>query len=113
MQDTILSDQVGISVLVVFVLQWLKNARWFPWVAEHTTTLNRVIAFVIAVLTSIGFQFALVGNWQMGGTLTIQLPSAGAIFSVITHSLAQAGIQEGFYQSVVKPEPQPVIHIKT
>ena len=101
--ESLLSNQIGVSVLVVCTLQLLKASSWFPWITANTDKLNRVLAFVIAFLTSVGFQFAVTGSYQTGGTLLITLPSLSAILSVLLHSSAQAGMQEVFYRGVVKP----------
>ena len=104
MQDTILANQIGVSALMVYALEAVKKAPWFPWITAHTDNLNRVIAFTVAFLTSIGFSINISGNWQTGGTLLVSLPSAGVLISVLMHSMTQAGIQEAFYQTVVKKE---------
>jgi hypothetical protein len=102
MQDTLLSNQVGISVLAVYALEWAKRTEKISWVSANTDRLNRVIAVVVAFLTSVGFQFAMTGSWLTGGVLTVTIPSLPAIVSVLLHSLAQVGIQESFYRAAVK-----------
>ena len=113
MTNEILGDQVGVSVLVVGVLQWLKRQTWFPWITEHTDGLNRAVALAAAFLTSAGFQFAIDGGWQTGGTLTITIPSLTVIFSFLLHAAAQGGIQETLYRVAVKPKPMEVTGIVT
>ena len=102
MQDTLISSQLGVSVGVVYAIQLLKKSPWFPWIAQHTDTLNRAVSMVAAFLTSVGFQFAFTGNLQAGGTLVVQVPALSAILSVLLHSLGQVGIQEAFYRVGVK-----------
>ncbi len=102
MQDTLFTNQVGVSVLVVYVLEWLKRTDKISWISENTDRLNRAVAIIVAFLTSIGFQFAMTGDWRSGGTITITVPSLTAVGSVLLHSLSQVGIQEGFYRAAVK-----------
>jgi hypothetical protein len=111
MLSTELGSQAGVSVILVYLLQWLKGSPWFPWLTARTDTINRTLAIVIAFLTSVGFQINMTGNWTSGGTLIIQIPAATAIFSVILHSAAQVGMQEGFYRMAVKPPPEPLLKL--
>lgn len=101
-EDTVIGNQIGISVLVVHALELLKKTSWFPWIHDNSDRINRVVAIIVAFLTSVGFQFALKGDWQSGGTLIITIPSLGAVLSTIVHASMQAGVQEAYYKSVVK-----------
>jgi hypothetical protein len=102
MQDTVLANQVGVSVLTVYVLQALKRAPWFPWIKQNTDRLNRGLAVLIAFLTAAGFQFSMQGSWQAGRTVTVVIPSVGVLWTVLLHALAQTGMQESFYHGIVK-----------
>jgi hypothetical protein len=102
-QDSLISNQVGVSVAVVYLIQLLKNSSWFPWISQHTDQLNRWISVVAAFATSVGFQFAFTGSAATGGTLIIQVPALTVVLSVLLHSLGQVGIQESFYRTAVKP----------
>jgi hypothetical protein len=100
MLSTELGSQAGISIILVYLLQWLKGSPWFPWLTARTDTINRTLAIV-----------NMTGSWTSGGTLIIQIPAATAIFSVILHSAAQVGMQEGFYRMAVKPPPEPLLKL--
>jgi hypothetical protein len=101
-QDSLISNQVGVSVAVVYLIQLLKSSPWFPWITQHTDQLNRWISVIAAFATSVGFQFAFTGSAVAGGTLVVQIPALTVILSVLLHSLGQVGIQESFYRAAVK-----------
>jgi hypothetical protein len=101
-QDSLISNQVGVSVAVVYLIQLLKSSPWFPWITQHTDQLNRWISVIAAFATSVGFQFAFTGSAAAGGTLVVQIPALTVILSVLLHSLGQVGIQESFYRAAVK-----------
>ena len=101
--STEIGGQLGVSVFLVYLIQWLKNSPWFPWISARTDAINRTVAIVVAFLTSVGFQIHMTGDWTSGGTLVIQIPALTAVFSVFLHSFAQVGMQETFYKMAVKP----------
>jgi len=105
MQETLLPYQIGISAIVVWLLQLAKNSPWFPWVTANTTKLNRAIAVVLAFLTSVGFHFTMTGNLTSGGQVIIAFPSMLAIAQILLHTAGQGAIQEAIYQTTVKPTP--------
>jgi hypothetical protein len=108
-QDSLISNQVGVSVAVVYLIQLLKNSSWFPWISRHTDKLNSWISVVAAFTTSVGFQFAFTGSAATGGTLIIQVPALTVVLSVLLHSLGQVGIQESFYRTAVKSPPVTLV----
>lgn len=59
-------NQVIFNAIIVAALQWLKNAKWFPWLSAETAKLNRVIAILASGAAAIGVHSTFVG-----GVLTI------------------------------------------
>jgi hypothetical protein len=104
MEDvTELSHQFGVSVAVVHILEWLKNSRLAPFFSQRTTVLIRLVALVIAALTSVGFKFAVSqGDLSTGGVLTVAFPSLASIVDVLLHTAAQYGAQKGYYHLAIK-----------
>ena len=49
--------------------EWLKASPAFPWVAQHTTTLNHLVMALWSFATSMGL--SAVYTSAQGGTLTI------------------------------------------
>ncbi len=111
MLSTELGSQAGVSVILVYLLQWLKGSPWFPWLSARTDTINRVLAIAVAFFTSVGFQVSMTGTWTSGGTLVIQIPAATAVLSVILHTASQSGFQELFYKLAVKPPSEPLLKL--
>ena len=105
MPETLLPYQIGISAIVVWILQLAKNSPWFPWITANTDKLNRGLAILLAFLTSVGFHFTMQGSWTTGGQIIIAFPSLLAIVQILLHTAGQGVIQEGIYNLTVKPTP--------
>jgi hypothetical protein len=98
--DSTLMHHLGMSVLLVHGLEWAKKVSWLPTTA-NTDTLNRIIAFTIAFLTSCGIVFvAAPGGWINGGT--IQIPPVQQMLNLLLHTVGQIGLQLAYYNGVVK-----------
>ena len=101
-------QQIGVSVLLVYVLEWLKQSK-LPFITATTDTLNRVISFVVAFLMSCGVVFiANPGGWLNGGG-TIQVPALLQVVNTLLHTFGQFGLQQTYYHLVVKPTPPPAL----
>lgn len=96
-----LSHQFGVSVAVVHILEWLKNAGWFPWLTNNSGTVLRIISLLIALATSAGFKI-MSGDPIHGWTVFI--PSFAVIFDTTLHAIAQFGAQEGYYNVAMKAD---------
>jgi hypothetical protein len=104
MEDvTELSHQFGISVIVVHVLEWLKNSPMAPMITPATTVFVRLLAMAIAAATSIGFKVALTsGDFSSGGVITIGFPALATVVDVLIHTVAQYGAQKGYYHLAIR-----------
>ena len=51
MQPSIAMTEFATSGLVVYFMQWLKGAKWFPWLTKETAKLNRGASVVLAAIT--------------------------------------------------------------
>ena len=72
-----------------------------PVEVANSDTLNRIIAFIVAFLTSCGIVFvANPGGWMNGGT--IQIPPVQQMLDLLLHTVGQIGLQLAYYNGVVK-----------
>jgi hypothetical protein len=78
-----------LNAFVVFVLQHLKQARWFPFLTTETEKANRWVSAALATLASAGIVFT-VAHTGSGGTGTITLSYAGLTTMNVAHFLVRA-----------------------
>jgi hypothetical protein len=94
--------QLTASAVFVFLLQWLKNSRWFPWISQETYKLNRVLAIAAAGLSAVGVNYQVVhpgpGDW----TIAITGLTAAGISAAGVMWLKQFCVQELTYRMAVK-----------
>src|SRR5262245_47913538 len=69
MGTDLIPAQFTVSSVVVWAIDLLKRAKWFPWLSVETESLNRFAACIGAAITSAGIHFALEpaaeGQWTM------------------------------------------------
>lgn len=66
--DNQFATQLTWGGIVVYLIQWLKKTPLAPFISQYTDRLNRALAILASVLTSVGI------NWDFAatsGTLTI------------------------------------------
>jgi len=89
---TFLSSAAGVALL-----QWLKKAKWFPWLQQVGTTLpNRIGAILVAIagVTGIHYVYDPVGH-----SLLIPNFTWAAIGAGLWHWAQQFIMQEFVYQA--------------
>lgn len=95
-----MSTQVGIAIIVPFVLQWLKNAAWFPWLTRHTDGLVRLLSLAVAFASSVG----IIVSWDpAAGSLLITGLHLQAIGALVFQAWAHFKGQEIVYRTAIKP----------
>lgn len=82
MTQDVMSTELVVNAVTVFLLQLLKNSKWFPWLTTESAKLNRWIAIVAAGLASIGVNSTFD---HTTGTLVI----TGLTLISIWHGLCQ------------------------
>lgn len=93
--DLSIVGQGGVAVCTVFLLDWLKQSKWVPWINRNSETLNRVISLVVAFGSAVGFKvLSHTGDIHTGGVITIAYPSITTILDTLGHGATQFGGQE-------------------
>lgn len=98
-QNTVV-HQIGLAGILVYLLQGLKRANWFPWIGQHTDTLNRVLSLIAAGIAAVGVEIATTGSLTTGGTLTITYPSWQVMTETGLRFVCQYVLQQAFYKQV-------------
>ena len=92
-----LLSQISASAVVVALLNHLKQSAWVPFINANSKWVNRLVAGVFAVATSLGMHFSFDADI---GTLTVTgLTAAGMAHSgwevvkayVVQHYMYKAG----------------------
>ena len=90
-----LTHQSGAAVVTVLLMDYLKQAKWFPWMSCNTEKLNRVVSVAMAVGTTLGFSVVShEGTIFTGGQVTISYPALRTLVETTIHILTQFGLQE-------------------
>lgn len=101
MQDPGLVTQFTGAAMIVWIIQGLKNAGWFPHMTVDTVKVNRFISALAALATA----SALHWNWD---ATTASLTISGLTVINVTHfawAAAQQFVgQEMIYQLIYAPK---------
>ena len=114
MDHNVLATQITMGGVGVAFLQWLKSTKFFPWATVETARMNRVIAAVVALATSVGIHL----QWQNAGeagayTLTITGATLTGVATMAWVWLKQFVVQELIYRTTANgngaPAPAAVV----
>ena|ERR1700678_2105555 len=101
MQPSIAMTEFATSGLGVYFMQWLKGAKWFPWLTKETAKLNRGASVVLAAITAWGISYKWSPQHASGvlGVLSVSIPTL-AVFSMgAWHWAVQFVSQETIYRA--------------
>jgi hypothetical protein len=102
MVETPLPHQIGLSVAIVYAIEFLKRSRWFPWLTISTDGINQWVNFFAAFAAGFGIHATLHMDGA-SGTLIVAFPTQLAeVAHLATFVLTQWGIQMAYYRQVVK-----------
>jgi len=72
MNPQLLPEQFVFSTFVVWAIDALKRAKWFPWLDVDTEKINRAVACFAAALTAASIHFVMEAGEETG-SYTIHL----------------------------------------
>jgi hypothetical protein len=96
--SNIFITQFTSSAVVVWLIQKLKNASWFPWLQHGQATVSRLFSMAAAAAVAIGINYTW--NPQTRGLL-ITIPTVSALLLGAWHWLNQFVLNETVYQATV------------
>lgn len=80
MDPSTLAPVAIVQVIVVWLIQKLKQAKWFPWLTQNSATASRIIAYGIAVVSAAGV------TWQWNAAQG-QLVISGLVWATVVQGL--------------------------
>ncbi len=95
----LIGGQITGSAIIVYLLQVLKNWRWFSWLDATTDRRNRIVAIALAGLTALGIHAQFDAT---GGVLTITGLTLAGIADGLWDWIRSFVIQELIYRGVIK-----------
>lgn len=93
------------AAIVVYAMNKLKAAKWFPIVQEKRVTLNRAFSVTVAFFVAIGIHYTWSAGAGGGHQLVLEIPSVGTLALGVWHWLNQYALQETVYHATKGPEP--------
>ena len=94
--------QVIIGMLAPFLLQWLKNAKWFPFLNHwSSTTWKYTVSIIVALGTALGLSWSF--DPAIGRLIIDGLTMTNIYHSLLAFALS-FGTQQAMYLGVVKPK---------
>lgn len=94
------------AAIVVYFMNKLKSARWFPLVQKDRVWLNRAFSMVVAFAVSIGIHYTWAASPDGTHQITIMIPTWTALALGVWHWLNQYAMQETLHQ-VTKDREAP------
>ena len=73
--ETVFLAQVVLGAVVVYVLEWIKRARWVTFITIETKKLNGFLAKAAALLMAVGIHYefdATAGTLMITGLTNVQ-----------------------------------------
>ena len=108
--DTPLPHQIGLSVAIVYAIQFLKRSQRFPWLSTNSDQVNRWVNFIAALAAGAGVHASIHMDGSTG-VLSIVFPKElKELFHLALYVLAQWGIQMAYYHQVVK-QPNEAVEV--
>lgn len=105
MVSNVVMTQFTSSAVVVFLMQKLKSAAWFPLIQEGKVLINRTISILSAAAVTIGIGYTWDPTLDASGNrhMTFAIPTLAAIAVGLWHWLNQYALNEMVYRATAKP----------
>ncbi len=107
-------DQLTASAVIVFLINALKKASWFPWLNAQTDKLNRAVALVFSGLAALGIHTSHTWSASSGVfVLTVKGLTLAGILAAAWAWLKSFAVQEFVYRATrgngapAAPAPKP------
>lgn len=86
------------AAMVVYIINALKSAPWFPWLQKEWNVLNRVASVAAAFFTSIGISYVWTAHPDGTHQLVLDIPTWSVLLLSLWHWLNQFAMQETIHQ---------------
>lgn len=98
---SVLSTQVTAAAVTVWVLQKLKDAKWFPLLQHGQKSISRATSLIVSAFVSIGIGYTWTKNPDGSHVLMLAIPTLPILAIGTWHWLQQFAYNEIIYQSTV------------
>ena len=86
-----------LGIVVVQVIDWLKQAKWASWITDETVVVNRVLGLAAAAAVVAGM------DWQYqaaNGTLTVTGLTVTGVMNFLGEFIKQWSLQQAAYKGL-------------
>lgn len=101
--------QAGLAAVSVWVIQTLKQAKWFPLLNANSDALTRLISIATALASALAIQISVTGNASTGWDGSFHIGGAHALWDdairVIGSKYGQTLIYNQFYNRPIQVTP--------
>jgi hypothetical protein len=94
MDPATLAPAAIVQAIAVWLIQWMKGSKLFPFMSQFTPIINRIVAFVVALASAASI------TWHynaVSGTLTVMGLTEQAVWTalagLVTNELVYMGVQ--------------------
>lgn len=87
----LVTSQLASGALLAYLLQWVKQSKFIPWVSEHTKGINYALTGILSLMAAVGIHYQFDAA---SGVLTI----GGLHATAIAHGLWEWAKQWAFQQ---------------
>lgn len=94
------------GAMIVYGIQFLKNAGWFPWLTADSKTIARLVSLAGALIVG----FGITGHWDPLSGGTIHLPPLAMMIDGLTDTVKQYMTNQVIYDTVTKQTTVVVQH---
>ncbi len=104
MNESLIGEQIPISIITAYIIQWLKGQRWFPFANADALWMNRITSGAAALMTAgaIHYTFAPNGDFNFTGNLWTVLHG-------LWGATQQYALQHVIYKVAIAPPAGPVL----
>jgi hypothetical protein len=105
--QNVLATQITAGALIAFVVNFVKQSKYFPWISEETKTLSTILAAFLAAATAVGVN--AVWNPTEHTLLISGLTLAG--ISAAVWAFAKQYVMQHLAGKVMFPSPQKLVPV--
>lgn len=99
----LMAAQLPISMWVAWLIQAVKDNKHFVFMTTETGTLNKMVAIIMAFVTSAGLNYSFEGSLVAGMHFELTVPPVATLLHFLIVDVARAyGTQLAFYKAVLK-----------